>query len=179
MVAILQALSTGAELVIMDEPTASLSDTERELAFAIVRRLRAQGTTFLYISHFLDEILDLTEEVTVLRDGRVTLRAATADLDAAKLVTAIAGDRLVATEHHRTAAESIGEPLLEVEHLHVPGRIEDVSITVHEGEVVGLAGLLGSGRSELLHAIFGADGRAQGHRHGAGPQGRPLDRRRR
>jgi ribose transport system ATP-binding protein len=162
MVAILQALSTGAELVIMDEPTASLSDTERELAFAIARRLRAQGTTFLYISHFLDEILDLTEEVTVLRDGRVTLRAATADLDAAKLVTAIAGDRLVATEHHRTAAESIGEPLLEVDHLHVPGRIEDVSLTVRAGEVVGLAGLLGSGRSELLHAIFGADGSAKG-----------------
>jgi ribose transport system ATP-binding protein len=162
MVAILQALSTGAELVIMDEPTASLSDTERELAFSIVRRLRAQGTTFLYISHFLDEILDLTEEVTVLRDGRVTLRAATSDLTADRLVTAIAGDRLVSTEHHRTSTESIGEPLLEVEHVHVPGRIEDVSITVHKGEVVGLAGLLGSGRSELLHAIFGADGKARG-----------------
>lgn len=162
MVAILQALSTGAELVIMDEPTASLSDTERELAFSIVRRLRAQGTTFLYISHFLDEILDLTEEVTVLRDGRVTLRAATSELDAGKLIAAIAGDRLVTTEHHRTAAESIGEPLLEVEHLHVPGRIDDVSLTVRQGEVVGLAGLLGSGRSEMLHAIFGADERARG-----------------
>jgi ribose transport system ATP-binding protein len=162
MVAILQALSTGAELVIMDEPTASLSDTERELAFAIVRRLREQGTTFLYISHFLDEILDLTEEVTVLRDGRVTLRAATADLDASKLVTAIAGERLVATEHHRTSTEAIGEALLEVEHMHVPGRIDDVSLTVHRGEVVGLAGLLGSGRSELLHAIFGADAKARG-----------------
>jgi ribose transport system ATP-binding protein len=162
MVAILQALSTGAELVIMDEPTASLSDTERELAFSIARRLRAQGTTFLYISHFLDEILDLTEEVTVLRDGRVTLRAATAELDAGKLVAAIAGGRLVATEHHRTAAETIGGPLLEVEGVSVPGRIEDVSLTVREGEVVGLAGLLGSGRSELLHAIFGADSRAKG-----------------
>ncbi len=162
MVAILQALSTGAELVIMDEPTASLSDAERELAFAIARRLRAQGTTFLYISHFLDEILDLTEEVTVLRDGQVTLRAATTELDAAKLVTAIAGQRLLATEHHRTGTERIGAPLLEVEGLTVPGRIEDISLTVHEGEVVGLAGLLGSGRSELLHGIFGADSRARG-----------------
>ena len=162
MVAILQALSMGAELVIMDEPTASLSDAERELAFSIARRLRAQGTTFLYISHFLNEILDLTEEVTVLRDGRVTLRAATKDLDAGKLVTAIAGNRLLATEHHRTSAEHIGKPLLEVERMSVPGRIEDVSLTVHEGEVVGLAGLLGSGRSELLHAIFGADGKARG-----------------
>jgi len=162
MVAILQALSMGAELVIMDEPTASLSDAERELAFSIARRLRAQGTTFLYISHFLDEILDLTEEVTVLRDGRVTLRAATSDLDAARLVTAIAGNRLLATEHHRSAADHVGKPLLEVERMTVPGRIEGVSLTVHEGEVVGLAGLLGSGRSELLHAIFGADGKARG-----------------
>jgi ribose transport system ATP-binding protein len=162
MVAILQALSQGAELVIMDEPTASLSDAERELAFAIARRLRAQGTTFLYISHFLDEILDLTEEVTVLRDGRVTLRAATSDLDASRLVTAIAGRRLVETEHRRTEADTLGEPLLEVEHVAVPGRIDDVSLTVRAGEVVGLAGLLGSGRSELLHAIFGADGKAKG-----------------
>ena len=162
MVAILQALSTGAELVIMDEPTASLSDAERELAFSIARRLRAQGTTFLYISHFLNEILDLTEEVTVLRDGRVTLRAATRDLDAGKLVTAIAGRRLLATEHHRVAADTLGEPLLEVEHVSVPGRIADVSLTVRAGEVVGLAGLLGSGRSELLHAIFGANGKAKG-----------------
>ncbi len=162
MVAILQALSQGAELVIMDEPTASLSDAERELAFSIVRRLRAQGTTFLYISHYLDEILDLTEDVTVLRDGRVTLRAATADLDASRLVTAIAGRRLVEAEHHRSAADTLGDPLLEVEHITVPGRIEDVSLTVRAGEVVGLAGLLGSGRSELLHAIFGADSRAKG-----------------
>jgi ribose transport system ATP-binding protein len=162
MVAILQALSQGAELVIMDEPTASLSDAERELAFSIARRLRAQGTTFLYISHFLDEILDLTEEVTVLRDGRVTLRSATADLDATKLVTAIAGRRLVETEHRRGAADQLGDPLLEVEHASVPGRIEDVSLTVRAGEVVGLAGLLGSGRSELLHAIFGADTKAKG-----------------
>jgi ribose transport system ATP-binding protein len=162
MVSILQALSTGAELVIMDEPTASLSDAERELAFSIARRLREQGTTFLYISHFLNEILDLTEEVTVLRDGRVTLRAATADLDAASLVTAIAGRRLVETEHHRTAAEVMGGPLLEVEGLTVPGRVEDITLTVREGEVVGLAGLLGAGRSELLHAIFGADAKARG-----------------
>ena len=162
MVSILQALSTGAELVIMDEPTASLSDAERELAFSIARRLRAQGTTFLYISHFLNEILDLTEEVTVLRDGRVTLRATTADLDAAQLVTAIAGRRLVETEHHRSGTETIGRPLLEVERVTVPGRVEDISLTVHEGEVVGLAGLLGAGRSELLHAIFGADSKAHG-----------------
>ncbi len=162
MVAILQALSTGAELVIMDEPTASLSDAERELAFSIARRLRAQGTTFLYISHFLNEILDLTEEVTVMRDGRVTLRATTSDLDAATLVAAVVGRRLLATEHHRTGAETIGEPLLEVEDLTIPGRVEAVSLSVRAGEVVGLAGLLGAGRSELLHGIFGADGKARG-----------------
>ena len=168
MVAILQALSMGAELVIMDEPTASLSDAERELAFSIARRLRAQGTTFLYISHFLNEILDLTEEVTVLRDGRVTLRAATKDLDAGKLVTAIAGNRLLATEHHRTSAEHIGKPLLEVERMSVPGRIEDVSLTVHEGEVVGLPGRLGNGRRRQEHAILGAAGNASGRGNVAG-----------
>jgi ribose transport system ATP-binding protein len=161
MVAILQALSTGAEVVIMDEPTASLSDTERELTFSIVRRLKAQGTTFLYISHFLDEILDLTEVVTVLRDGRVTLNQATASLSPDALVEAIAGRRLVETEHRRPPTRT-GDPLLEVESITVPGRVQDVSLVVHRGEVVGLAGLLGSGRSELLHAIYGADPKARG-----------------
>lgn len=97
-----------------------------------------------------------------MRDGRVTLRATTSDLDAATLVAAVVGRRLLATEHHRTGAETIGEPLLEVEDLTIPGRVEAVSLSVRAGEVVGLAGLLGAGRSELLHGIFGADGKARG-----------------
>jgi ribose transport system ATP-binding protein len=158
MVAILQALATGAELVVMDEPTASLSEGERRLVFAAVRRLAAQGTSFLYISHFLDEILELTEHVTVLRDGRVVLDDRTDDLDEAQLVRAIAGRDLYAVEHASAAeVDPTGDMLLDVENLCGAAGAEQVSFQVRAGEVVGLAGLLGSGRSEILRAVFGDD----------------------
>jgi ribose transport system ATP-binding protein len=163
MVAILQALARQPALMLLDEPTAALSPTERDVLFRSIRRLRDQGTTFVYVSHFLDEILDLTDHLTVLRDGQVVVDAPTTGTDKQQLVAAIVGDRLAQLEGH-TPQHSVqsGEALLEVDALHSSGHFGPVNLTVHAGEVVGLAGLLGSGRTELLEAIFGADRAATG-----------------
>jgi ribose transport system ATP-binding protein len=163
MVAILQALARDAQLVLLDEPTAALSPHERDVLFRSIRRLRDQGTTFVYVSHFLDEILDLTDHLTVLRDGQVIVDAATAGVSKQDLVTAIVGQRLARVEQQNSTTDAAtGEPLLVVAGLSSPGRFGPISLTVHAGEVVGLAGLLGSGRTELLEAIYGADRAATG-----------------
>ncbi len=162
MVAILQALALGAQLVIMDEPTASLSEAERRIVLDAVTRLAADGTTFVFISHFLDEILEVTDHVTVLRDGRAILDEPTRGLSEERLVQAIAGRELLEVERAGTQRASSSQVRLEVLDLAAPVGVCDVSFQVRAGEIVGLAGLLGSGRSEILDAIFGADGSATG-----------------
>jgi ribose transport system ATP-binding protein len=157
MVAILQALARNPALVLLDEPTAALSPSEREILFASVRRLRDGGTTFIYVSHFLDEVLSLTDHLTVLRDGLVVLDAPTADTDEATLITSIVGERLAAFEAAAPDVDrQLGDVVLEVEDLASGSAFGPVSFSVRSGEVVGVAGLLGSGRTELLEAIYGA-----------------------
>ncbi|MBA2545668.1 MAG: sugar ABC transporter ATP-binding protein [Solirubrobacterales bacterium] len=175
MVAIMHALAHGAELVIMDEPTASLAQGERELVFETVRRLRdRENVTFIYCSHFLDEVLSLTDIVTVVRDGLVVAHEPTAGFSEDRLVVAMVGKQLASLESRRQRESRENAPvLLEVDRLESPGRISDVSLAVHEGEIVGLAGLLGSGRSEILHAIFGSDTTAKGR---VALRGRELSR---
>src|SRR5258707_7101467 len=164
MVAILQALARGAELVIMDEPTASLAQQEREIVFRTVRRLSSrEGTSFLYVSHFLEEVLALTNAITVLRDGQVITEARTADLNEERLTEAIVGRKLLTIKRNSDARVSETPPIvLEVADLCSTDKVHDVSFKVRRGEVIGLAGFLGSGRSEMLQAIFGADARASG-----------------
>jgi len=169
MVAIFQALSTGADLIVMDEPTASLATEERELVYKTVRRLaEVENKAIIFVSHFLDEVIALTDQVTVLRDGKAVMRAETRDLDEAKLAEAIVGRQIVALERasatrDANAAKIAGAPiLLELRRLSSAGKLDPISLNVHAGEVVGIAGLLGSGRSELLHAIFGADPSSKG-----------------
>ncbi len=161
MVAIAQALASGADVVVMDEPTASLAGHERIAVYDTVRRLAAAGTAVLFVSHFIDEIVALTDDVTVLRDGRVVLEARTADLTEALIAEAIAGRAVVALERPAQPRRR-GRPLLTARGLSSPGRLAPTDLTLHEGEILGLAGMLGSGRSELLHAIFGADRAAGG-----------------
>ncbi|MFF5265075.1 sugar ABC transporter ATP-binding protein [Actinomadura viridis] len=158
MVAVLQALAAGAQLVIMDEPTASLSEQERRVVFDAVRRLSAQGTAFLYISHFFDEIFELTDHVTVVRDGTTVLDEATAEVTEGMLVRAVTGRELLAAERAGGVEPDPGAPLvLEVSGLSSAVGLRDVSFDVRAGEIVGIAGLLGSGRSEILRAVFGDD----------------------
>ena len=162
MVAILQALALGAQLVIMDEPTASLSESERRIVLDTVQRLAADGTTFVFISHFLDEILEVCDHVTVLRDGRAILDETTAAVTEDALVQAIAGRELLAVERAGTPATPTGKVILEVRDLHAPVGVSDINLTVRAGEIVGLAGLLGSGRTQIFDAVFGADSQARG-----------------
>lgn len=161
MVAIAQGLMSDPALLIMDEPTASLASDEREQVYRTIRRLAGEGRAVLFVSHFLDEIVALTDRVTVLRDGRAVLDAKTADLDEAGIAAAIAGRSVTAldrVERDRPA----GGTILDVRGLASPGKLASTSFAVAAGEIVGIAGMLGAGRSELLHAIFGADPAARG-----------------
>ena len=166
MVAIFQALGSGADLVVMDEPTASLASEERELVYRTVRRLsQVENKAILFVSHFLDEVMALTDRVTVLRDGRAVMRENTCDIDETRIAEAIVGRQIVAMEratHDRAPPRSDATPRLELLEVASPGKLQPTSLRVAAGEVVGIAGLLGSGRSELLHAIFGADPQATG-----------------
>ena len=163
MVAILQALAMQARLIIMDEPTASLAAAERAIVYRTIRHLaRVEGAAVLFVSHFLDEIVSLTDEVTVLRDGIAVLHAATADLDERKIATAIVGREIAAVTRTAPQARLSDTPLLEVDQLSSPGKLVSCGFQLRAGEVVGIAGFLGAGRSELLHAIFGADRAATG-----------------
>lgn len=163
MVCILQALSLGADLIVMDEPTASLAKEERAIVYATVRRLAEQGKGIIFVSHFLDEIVALTDEVTVLRDGKTVMQAVTADVAEADIADAIAGKTVGTLEHLREDRGTIrDEIVLDCKALTSPEGLAPTDLTVRAGEVVGVAGLLGSGRSELAHAIFGADRHATG-----------------
>ena len=155
MTAILQALSHDARLVVMDEPTASLAQDERDVVFAAIRRLRDNDRAVIFISHYLDEVLELTDAITVLRDGSVAVSAPTCALDEATLVEAIVGSRLLHAEERSThSVPETANVSLSVRNLRIPGR-PPVSFDVREGEILGIAGLLGSGRTRLLRTIFG------------------------
>ncbi len=160
MVGILQALAADAQLIVMDEPTASLAAPERQIVHRAIRRLAAEGRAVLFVTHFLDEALALTDALTVLRDGAAVLSARTAAVDETVIATAIAGRAI-----HRTARQAPhtgGGITAEILGLRSPGRLAPCTFRVRAGEVLGIAGFLGSGRSELLHAIFGADRNARG-----------------
>lgn len=180
MVAIYQAVGTGADLIVMDEPTASLAAEEREFVYETVRRLsRVENKAILFVSHFLDEVIALTDCVTVLRDGVAAVRADTCNLDEDLLAEAIVGKPLV--KQARSAAERnvrfqpnpTSTPAFELVDVSSPGKLKPTSLKLSVGEVVGVAGLLGSGRSELLHAAYGADPNASGK---VMINGRPIGR---
>ena len=155
-VEILRALSRGASVIVMDEPTSSLTRDESQRLHALIRDLRAGGMTIVYVSHFLDEVLALSDDITILRNGRLIRTGPAAAETEATLVTGMLGHAASADYPARRPAPT-GAPLLEVEDLRRTGVLHDVSLTVAAGEIVGLAGLVGSGRSELARAIFGAD----------------------
>jgi ribose transport system ATP-binding protein len=154
LVEIAKALSTDARILILDEPTASLSHTEIEILFGLVRRLRDRGIAVIFISHHLQELIALCDRVTVLRDGVVALAERLDLVTLGDIITAMVGTRAGAVAT-RDAPEPLGEPVLEVDGLAWEDRLRDVTFTLHRGEILGVAGLLGSGRSELLTSLFG------------------------
>ncbi|MFB3817503.1 MAG: sugar ABC transporter ATP-binding protein [Candidatus Methylomirabilales bacterium] len=155
MVEVAKALSMAARIVIFDEPTDTLADQETEALFRMIRRLKSQGVGIIYISHRLEEIRQIGDRVTVLRDGRriETLPVAEARLDA--LIRMMVGREI--TDQFPRRRQPRGEVALEVRGLSLAGVVQDVSLSVHRGEIVGLAGLVGSGRTAVARLLFGVD----------------------
>jgi len=156
LVEIAKALSQDARLLVMDEPTAALSEREIERLFKVIGMLKQDGVAIIYISHRLREVFALGDRVTVLRDGRkvASLRPDATSVD--ELVHMMVGHEVDTTYRHRFCATP-GKPVLELRDVHADNGVHGVNLTVCAGEIVGLAGLVGAGRSELARAIFGAD----------------------
>ncbi len=155
MVEIAKTLYKKPDIVVMDEPTSSLTTGETEHLFQIMRELKAQGTTIIYISHKMDEIFDMCDTATVLRDGQVIETRPTKEFTRDEIVERMVG-RSVEAEYPARMCK-IGEVVLKLENVTRNGIVEDVSLELHKGEILGLAGLVGSGRTEIAEAIFGAE----------------------
>jgi ABC-type sugar transport system ATPase subunit len=154
-VEILRALARNARLIVFDEPTTVLDAAQAERLHTMIRRLRDAGTTIVYVSHFLEEILALADEVTVLRDGRLIRTAAAAQENPSSLIEAMLGRELGEQFPDKTPVRVDAAVVLEARGISSGERLHDVSL--RRGEILGVAGLVGSGRTELLRAIFGAD----------------------
>jgi len=159
MVEIAKALSQQADLIVMDEPSAILAGDELARLFTMISALKAQGVTIIYISHRLPEIFAIADEVTVLRDGRVVGTRLIDQVTRPELIQMMVGRPL--EEIFPPSQGARGEPVLTVDNLSA-GPVRNVTFTLHRGEIVGLAGMVGSGRTELARAIFGADQRRTG-----------------
>lgn len=153
MVEIAKALSRNARVLIMDEPSAVLTHREVGALYDQILRLREQGVAILYCSHRLDEVAHLADRITVLRDGRVVRRAARGELTQDGMASAMVGREL--QDFYPPKGLPSGDIALELRGLSVPGRVHDISLTLHRGEVLGIAGLVGSGRTELAEGIAG------------------------
>src|SRR5581483_3188459 len=148
-----KALVRQARIIIMDEPTSSLAHHETAALFRLVDELRRSGVAVIYVSHKMDEIFRLATRVTVLRDGRRVATEAIENLDEPKLVQQMVGRSVTLTRRERGAGG--GEEVLAVKGLSRSGKFTDVSFGLHRGEVLGLAGLMGAGRTEVVSAIYG------------------------
>jgi len=157
---LVRVLSRDARLVVLDEPTTALTPPEVERLFSIIRRLRGQGITFLFVSHMLEELMQLSDRIVVLRDGSRVGELVRDQFDVRKLSSLIAGRTLA--EVGRREASAGTEARLEVRSLSLPGVFQDISFRVQRGEVLGLAGLQGSGRSAVVRSLFGAPPAASG-----------------
>jgi ribose transport system ATP-binding protein len=155
MVEIAKALSLNARIIVMDEPTSSLTSGESEQLFAIIRRLRSDRIGIIYISHRMEEVLDLADRITVLRDGRYVGDLSRSEATHDRIVSMMVGRELSGQYFPPKRDKPPGEPVLAVRDLIVPGTSEGATFTALRGEVLGFAGLVGSGRTELMQTIFG------------------------
>ncbi len=172
LVEIAKALSVNARLIIFDEPTTSLSARETERLFALIARLRSQGVSMLYITHELKDVLSLCDEIVVLRDGEVVGAGPVAGFTAERMVNLMVGRNLNQLYPTRRAQPS-DEVVLEARQLSHPGMVRNINFQLHRKEVLGLAGLMGAGRSEVARILFGLDPCREGE---VLLEGRPLSR---
>lgn len=161
LVEITKAISRRSEILIMDEPTSAIGERETQMLFDAIRRLTAQGVGIIYVSHRLTEIFEIADDYTVFRDGRFVGGGAIAEIDRKGLIRSIVGRDLL--DHRRETKSFEGaKPLLEARGFSSNGKFQDIDITLHAGEIVGLYGLLGSGRSEFVNALYGTEPRDAG-----------------
>jgi ribose transport system ATP-binding protein len=155
---IAKALSQDAKVLIMDEPTASLARSETERLFELVRRLKERGIAVVYISHRLEEVFEIADRVTVLRDGKRVFTRPIREVSPGDAIEGIVGSRMErVAQWQPRIVEREAQPLLEVRELHAGPRVRGVSFELYRGEILGLAGLMGSGRSEIVRTLFGID----------------------
>lgn len=155
MTEIAKALSRNADIIVMDEPTSALTDQEIPVLFDAIRGLQAQNKSVIYISHRLEELYEIGDVATVLRDGEVVGTVPVSELSMERLVTMMVGREL--KDKFPKQPVAIGPEVLRVEHLNRQGVLHDISLSLHRGEILGIAGLVGSGRTEMARGIFGAD----------------------
>lgn len=160
MVEVAKALSFNSKLIIMDEPTSSLTDKETAMLMDIIRKLRSEGVAIVFISHRMNEIFEISDEIAVMRDGEMVQRMITSEVDEQQVIAAMVG-RDVNDIFHKEEAP-IGDVVLEVKNLSTKNFLKDVSFNVRAGEIVGFAGLVGAGRSEVMRALFAVDRRETG-----------------
>lgn len=157
MIAIARAIDTKCKILILDEPTSSLSDRETERLFAIMRKLKAQGIAIIFISHFLEQIYTICDRITVLRDGEYVGEYDIPQLERIQLISKMMGKEVNENQIESNVDKSIpkDENIVETTHAVVDGKVKDLSMNIKKGEVVGFAGLLGSGRTEIAEMLFG------------------------
>jgi len=155
MVEIAKSLSLSAKIIVMDEPTSALTKSEKETLFKIIRELKSKGVSIIFISHIIDEVLEISDRVTVLRDGEYVDTLDAADTNPGKIVQMMVGREL--KDFYPKTDVKRGEVILEVKNLTKKSKYEDISFRLHEGEVLGFAGLVGSGRAQVMRGIFGIE----------------------
>ena len=155
MIEVIRAVACGAKLIIMDEPTSSLSENEVEILFRMIRKLTQQGVAVIYISHKIEEIMKICDRLSVYRDGHYIGTRLISEIDHGTIVSMVVGREL--TNLFPKSEPNIGEVILDVKNLSKYGKFRDVSFQLHKGEILGFAGLEGAGRSEVASCIFGID----------------------
>lgn len=173
MLEILKAVAFNASVIIMDEPTSSISDREVQELFDIIAKLKAEGMSFLFISHKMDEIFKIADDITVIRDGKTIISGPAADFDENSLITHMVGRSI--DNIYPKEAVPIGDIAFQADHLCAEGMFRDVSFNVRRGEIVGMAGLIGAGRSEVCRSIFGLDKLDSGEITLSGQKYKPKD----
>ncbi len=164
MIAIARAIDTKCKILILDEPTSSLSDKETERLFAIMRKLKSQGISIIFISHFLEQIYTICDRITILRDGAYVGEYEVKDLPRIQLISKMMGKEIQegAIESNVDKSKPSPDDFIELEHVTVPGKVKDLTMNIKKGEVVGFGGLLGSGRTEIAETLFGIMTKSEG-----------------
>ena len=157
MIEIAKALSKDAKILVLDEPTASLSDSETAQLFRIMRDLKDQGVSMVYISHRMNEILEIADSITILRDGQLVLTDSIANMNLEKIISHLVGGESSQKKFEwvERTYDTDGADILDIKHLKINDKINDISFSLKKGEILGFAGLMGSGRTEILETLFG------------------------